>query len=146
MLVVYSDRENVSFGKAMNHFRVPFALVIYGFFGMGYPISLMGYHIFLMARGETTREYMNSHKFDKKERYRPFSQGNAIKNIITVLCRPRPPTYYQFKTKHQAGDQRLGVHNSQRQRATSQGLEMLDVNTMTGFQGGAALRGQQGQQ
>ena len=68
----------------------------------------MVYHLFLMARGETTREYLNSHKFIKSERHRAFTQENIIKNWIVVLCRPRPPTYMHFKRKYEEGDQRFG--------------------------------------
>ncbi|KAI6782577.1 Palmitoyltransferase-like protein [Emericellopsis cladophorae] len=127
-LLVYRSRENVSFGKAINHFPVPFALLILGVLLFCYPAALMGYHVFLMARGETTREYMNSHKFAKNERFRAYSQGSALKNIIAVLCRPRTPTYYRFKSKYQAGDQRLGVHKSLRPKVDAQGMEMQNVS------------------
>ncbi|KAM0556856.1 hypothetical protein ACHAPJ_005528 [Fusarium lateritium] len=140
-ILLYKNREGVSFGKAIDHFRVPFALVFLGFISFLYPAALMGYHIFLMARGETTREYMNSHKFTKKERFRAFSQANIIKNFIVVLCRPRQPTYYQFKTHYHDGDQRLGIRRDKRPRSSSQGLEMHDVNPgAPGFQGPVALR------
>ena len=103
----------------------------------------MGYHLFLMARGETTREYINSHKFAKKERYRAYSQGNWLKNMIAVLCRPRSPGYYRFKGKYRPGDQRLGQHYSLRTRKNSQGLELDEVPPGSrGFQGPAALRGE----
>lgn len=144
-VLVYKKREGISFGAAIGHFRAPFALAIIALVALIYPLSLMGYHLFLMARGETTREYINSHKFTKKERYRAYSQGNWLKNLIAVLCRPRTPAYYRFKSKYRHGDQRLGIHHSQRRsRKSSQGLEM-DTVTSTGaqgFQGPVALRGQ----
>ncbi|KAH8169968.1 DHHC palmitoyltransferase domain-containing protein [Sarocladium implicatum] len=141
---VYKSRENVSFTSAVAHFRVPFALIIIGFLAFCYPAALMGYHIFLMARGETTREYINSHKFAKSERFRPFSQRSIFRNLVAVLCRPRPPTYYRFKTHHETGDQRLGsTRRGQRPRASSQGLEMQDVAPAeSGFQGPVSLRGE----
>ncbi|KAI0476109.1 DHHC palmitoyltransferase-domain-containing protein [Xylariaceae sp. FL0804] len=143
-LLVYANREGTSFGEAIDHFRVPFAMFVYGIIAGGYPASLMGYHLFLMVRGETTREFLNSHKFLKKDRYRAFNQGNMWKNLLVVLCRPRPPTYYQFKTRFQEGDQRLGEHRSRRTkgRRDDQGMEMQSVRPGTGgFQGPAALRG-----
>lgn len=140
-ILLYRNREGVSFGKAIDHFRVPFALVFLGFISFLYPAALMGYHIFLMARGETTREYMNSHKFAKKERFRAFSQASMLKNFIVVLCRPRQPTYYQFKAHYHEGDQRLGIRRGKRPRSSSQGLEMHDVVPgSSGFQGPVALR------
>lgn len=143
-LFVYKSRESVSFASAIDHFRVPFALVILGILAFCYPAALMGYHVFLMARGETTREYINSHKFAKAERFRPFSQRSIFRNLLVVLCRPRPPTYYRFKTHHEFGDQRLGsVRRGQRPRASSQGLEMQDVQPAeSGFQGPVTLRGE----
>lgn len=143
-LTVHMNRENVSFGESINHFRGVFALAILGILGFCYPAALMGYHIFLMIRGETTREFVNSHKFAKAERFRPFSHHNIFTNLLVVLCRPRPPTYYRFKTHRLVGDQRLGdVKRTQRPRSSSQGLEMQDVNPTggPGFQGPVALRG-----
>ncbi|CAK7215440.1 Eukaryotic peptide chain release factor GTP-binding subunit [Sporothrix eucalyptigena] len=106
-VLVYRSQEGISFGAAISHFRVPFAMVIYGFLACSYPVPLMGYHLFLMARGETTREFLNSHKFPKKDRYRAYTQGSMFLNWIAVLCRPRPPTYLRFKSPHIVGDQRL---------------------------------------
>ncbi|KAL1896396.1 Eukaryotic peptide chain release factor GTP-binding subunit [Sporothrix stenoceras] len=106
-ILLYSNREHVSFGAAIGHFRVPFAMFIYGILACSYPVPLMGYHLFLMARGETTREFLNSHKFPKKDRYRAYTQGRMFLNWIAVLCRPRPPTYLRFKSPHVEGDQRL---------------------------------------
>ncbi|TPX14474.1 uncharacterized protein E0L32_005438 [Thyridium curvatum] len=141
-ILVYQNRENISFGAAIDHFRVPFALVFYCIIGLLYPAALMGYHLFLMGRGETTREFLNSHKFLKKDRYRAFSQGNWVKNWIVVLCRPRPPTYYRFKQSYTKGDQRLARdRRPQRKVDSKEGLEMQDVKpAQQGFQGPVALR------
>ncbi|KAI2634678.1 zf-DHHC-domain-containing protein [Hypomontagnella submonticulosa] len=143
-VLVFSNQENVSFGDAVSHFRVPFAMVIYGILGFLYPAALMGYHLFLMGRGETTREFLNSHKFLKKDRYRAFTQGNIWKNWVVVLCRPRPPTYYRFKYRFEEGDQRFGERRNQQKSNTSrdgQDMEMQDVGAPnTGFQGPTALR------
>jgi len=148
-ILAYSSNEGISFGEAVSQLRVPFAMVIYGFFGFLYPASLMGYHIFLMARAETTREYLNSHKFLKKERYRAFTQGSWFKNWFVVLCRPRPPTYYGFKGGYSEGDQRFGpVKKTQHQAQvdSKEGMEMQDVKAANpqepGFLGPAALRSQ----
>ncbi|KAL7800033.1 DHHC palmitoyltransferase domain-containing protein [Trichoderma ceciliae] len=141
-LIVYTNKENISFAKSINHFRVALALVILGVVLFLYPAALMGYHIFLMARGETTREFMNSHKFTKSERYRPFDQASFWRNIIAVLCRPRTPSYYQFKKKYENGDQRLGIHRDHRPAHDSRGLEMDAVKPSSpGFQGPVALGG-----
>lgn len=138
-LLMYMHRKKVNFYQSMQHFPVVFAVLILAVLALCYPISLMGYHVFLMARGETTREYINSHKFIKSERYRPFSQRSTVKNLLGVLCRPRPPTYYQFKTKYRTGDQRLGLRRTRRPTENSQGLEMHNLQA-EGFQGPAALR------
>lgn len=126
-LLLYRSREGISFGAAMNHFRGSFAMLILSILGFCYPAALMGYHVFLMARGETTREYMNSHKFAKSERFRAYSQGSIWRNIIAVLCRPRTPTYYRFKSRYQPGDQRLGVRRDLRPRENPQGMELHNV-------------------
>ncbi|KAI0172387.1 zf-DHHC-domain-containing protein [Hypoxylon sp. FL1284] len=144
-LIVYSNEQDISFRAAISHFRVPFAMVIYGILGITYPAPLMGYHLFLIARGETTREFLNSHKFMKKDRYRAFTQGSIWKNWAVVLCRPRPPTYYRFKHRFEVGDQRLGERRSQQKRnAPSQGqdMEMHTVRPAASgdFQGPTALR------
>lgn len=87
--------------------RGTFALLICACVAIPYPAALMGYHIFLMARGETTRELLNSRKFIKKERHRPFNLGSWWRNIAAVLCRPRPPSYIETKKRYQEGDQRF---------------------------------------
>jgi palmitoyltransferase ZDHHC9/14/18 len=145
-LVVYSNQENISFGQSIDHFRVPFAMVIYGFLGFLYPAALVIYHLFLMARGETTREYLNSHKFIKAERYRPFTQGTMIKNWFVVLCRPRPPAYYRFKEDYLEGDQRYGTRRTTK-ADSKEGMELDTVKRQeaeTGFQGPVGLRSSEG--
>lgn len=108
-ILVYRNQEHISFGSAIDKWRVPWAMVLYGAIAAPYPASLWTYHIFLVGRGETTREYLNSHKFAKVDRHRPFTQGSAIRNWLSVLLRPRPPTYMQFKRTYNAGDQRLST-------------------------------------
>ncbi|RAK92621.1 palmitoyltransferase erf2 [Aspergillus costaricaensis CBS 115574] len=108
-ILVYKSREHVSFGTAIDKWRVPWAMVIYGAVAAPYPASLWAYHLFLVGRGETTREYLNSHKFAKADRHRPFTQGNVFRNWLSVFLRPRPPTYMQFKQPYQEGDQRLST-------------------------------------
>ncbi|KAK9777342.1 putative DHHC palmitoyltransferase-domain-containing protein [Seiridium cardinale] len=147
-ILVYAKKENVSVGNAIDHFRAPFAMVIYAIIGGVYPIALMGYHLFLIARGETTREFLNSHKFLKKDRYRPFTQGSPWKNWAVVLCRPRPPTYYRFKNRFEEGDQRLAAKKVQpnaRVLNNGQEMEMQDVPSSSGFQGPVSLRSERGQ-
>jgi palmitoyltransferase ZDHHC9/14/18 len=107
-IIVYMNQEGLAFGQSLNCWRVSFSLVIYALLAFPYPLALMVYHLFLMARGETTREYLNSHKFVKSERHRAFTQESVIKNWIVVLCRPRPPSYMHFKQKYLEGDQRFG--------------------------------------
>lgn len=118
-ILVYQHNEEISFSKALNHFRVPFVLFLYGLIAFPYPAALTGYHLFLMGRGETTREYLNSQKFPKKDRHRPFNQGRIIKNWIVVLCRPRPPTYLEFKHHYEPGDQRFGARRGGKTASSS---------------------------
>lgn len=144
-ILVYMNREGVTFGQAINHDAVPFAMVFYGFICFLYPGALTAYHIFLMARGETTREFLNSHKFVKNERYRAFAQTHWLTNWIVVLCRPRPPTYYHFKKRYNAGDQRLAdARTKERRRRAKQeqqeGVELRNVPPQKGFQSPTALR------
>ncbi|TGZ78001.1 zf-DHHC-domain-containing protein [Ascodesmis nigricans] len=103
----YSNAYDISFNQAIKRQRVPFAMMIYGILAAPYPIALVGYHIFLIARGETTREYLHGHKFVRSERHRPFSQKSILKNFVVVLCRPRPPTYVDLKKPYHKGDQRF---------------------------------------
>ena len=147
-ILVYMNRQHISFDNAIDHFRVPFAMVIYGFLGALYPTALMGYHLFLVGRGETTREYLNSQKFLKKDRHRPFTQGNIFKNWVVVFLRPRPPTYMNFKRKYEDGDQRFGERQGNHAAPLPDGVrdgeavEMGNVPSgVRGYQGSSALRG-----
>jgi len=129
-ILVYKSREGISFGSAISKWRVPWAMVIYGIVAVPYPTSLWVYHLFLAGRGETTREYLNSHKFAKTDRHRPFTQGNILKNWISVLGRPRPPTYMQFKQPYEEGDQRYAMQKRKylpRDVESQAGIEMQNV-------------------
>ncbi|EMD90100.1 hypothetical protein COCC4DRAFT_184886 [Bipolaris maydis ATCC 48331] len=139
-LLVWRTRAGVSFGAAINEWRVPFAMCIYGLLGWMYPFSLGAYHLFLVGRGETTREYLNSHKFLKKDRHRPFTQGSVLRNWLAVLQRPRPPTYLHFKRSYEQGDQRFGPRRDKRTAPLAPeqqggGVEMQDVRASEVFQG-----------
>jgi palmitoyltransferase ZDHHC9/14/18 len=139
-ILIWRKQNDVGFGTAINEWRVPFATFIYGILGVPYLLSLGVYHLFLMARGETTREYLNSHKFLKKDRHRPFTQGSFLKNWLAVLQRPRPPTYLHFKRKYEEGDQRFGERKGKRTAPLTEeqqggGVEMQDVRATPGFQG-----------
>jgi palmitoyltransferase ZDHHC9/14/18 len=138
-VVIYSHREKVSFGRAVDHFRIAFVLVIYGIIGFLYPVALTGYHLFLMARGETTREFLNSHKLLKKDRFRAFTQGNIWKNWVVVLCRPRPPTYYRFKDRYEEGDQRFGVRRNVRGNRIPADSQDVEMHSVRPFQGPMSL-------
>ena len=100
-----------------------------------------------MARGETTREYLNSHKFAKVDRHRPFTQGNFLLNWLAVLGRPKPPTYLHFKREYQEGDQRFGSHRGRRAQGgdpDGNGLEMKPVSAFQrAFEGPASRRSRQ---
>lgn len=130
-ILVYMSNENISFGASIAKWRVPFAMFIYGAVATPYPLSLWIYHLFLTGRGETTREYLNSHKFAKADRHRPFTQGNVLTNWISVLGRPRPPTYMQFKQPYEEGDQRYAMQKRKylvhRDVESQAGIEMQEV-------------------
>jgi palmitoyltransferase ZDHHC9/14/18 len=138
--------NHVSFKDCIDEWRVPFAMVIYGILATTYPACLTVYHLFLMGRGETTREYLNSHKFLKKDRYRPFDQGNILKNWIIVLLRPRPPTYLRFKEEYAEGDPRFGSRRTNRQTPSkveqrNGDMEMHPVDTASSSLQGPSSRG-----
>lgn len=141
-ILVYMNINHTSGADAISHFRVPFAMIIYGILSASYPIALTGYHLFLMGRGETTREYLNSHKFSKVDRHRAFNQGSVLKNVMSVLCRPRPPTYLNFKKVYEEGDQRFGERRGKRTAPLADGFEMSGVKQQTqhGFQGPRQLQ------
>ncbi|KXT04745.1 hypothetical protein AC578_9678 [Pseudocercospora eumusae] len=125
-IAVYANQNGISFGKSLTgrtEERVAFAMFIYAVLALPYPGSLFGYHLFLIARGETTREYLNSHKFMPKDRHRPFSQSSILSNWAAVLFRPRPPSYMGFKKKYDDGDLRLGYNLRRKERLEKERLE-----------------------
>ncbi|PPJ55937.1 hypothetical protein CBER1_03579 [Cercospora berteroae] len=122
----YASQNDMSFGEALSgrtQERIAFAMFIYAVLALPYPGSLFGYHLFLIARGETTREYLNSHKFLPKDRHRPFSQSSILRNWLAVLMRPRPPSYLAFKKAYQNGDIRLGHTVPRKQRVEKEKLD-----------------------
>ena len=141
-IIVYQKQQGISFNESISKWRAPFAMVIYGAVAAPYPASLWGYHFFLMGRGETTREYISAHKLRKADRHRPYTQGNFFRNWITVLGRPRAPTYLEFKKAYVQGDQRLAPVKRKLWRrdveAQSGTIEMQNVGTaQPGFEGPA---------
>lgn len=139
-IIAYGNREGITFGQAIGDCRVPFAMFLYGLLAFPYPGALLVYHLMLVGKGETTREYLASRRFPKAERHRPFTQGNFLKNWIAVLGRPRPPTYLHFKKDYEEGDQRFGERRGGRQaplaaEAQNGGMEMHTVSTQRGFEG-----------
>ncbi|KAF2208236.1 hypothetical protein CERZMDRAFT_87956 [Cercospora zeae-maydis SCOH1-5] len=124
----YASQNDMSFGDALSgraEERVAFAMFIYALLALPYPGSLFGYHLFLIARGETTREYLNSHKFLPKDRHRPFSQSSMLRNWLAVLMRPRPPSYLAFKKAYQHGDIRLGHTMPRKDRVEKEKLDAV---------------------
>ena len=118
-----AQQRNISFGASLSgrtQERVAFAMFLYAVLALPYPGSLFGYHLFLIARGETTREYLNSHKFPPRDRHRPFTQASMFRNWASVLLRPRPPTYMQFRHPHEVGDVRHGHLDRKRDRKVKQ--------------------------
>lgn len=139
-VIAYGNQHNIAFGQAISRCRVPFAMFIYGLVAIPYPAALWVYHLMLMGKGETTREYLASRRFPKAERHRPFTQGNFLKNWLAVLGRARPPTYLHFKKYYEEGDQRFGERRGRRQaplvpEAQNGGMEMRPVSTQRGFEG-----------
>jgi palmitoyltransferase ZDHHC9/14/18 len=146
-ILVWMRRNNSNFGHALNVWRVPAAMCVYSFLILTYPMSLWGYHLFLMGRGETTREYLNSHKFQKKDRHRPFSQHSIFANWSSVFTRPRPPTYMRFRHRYEEGDQRLGEYRSrmakQPKRSKKKGdMEMGEIKSGTASSNAGDFHGQ----
>lgn len=105
--LVYRREAAISFRAAIDHERVPFAMVLYGAIGFIYPLCLCLYHFRLMFMGQTTKEALTARQFPNSERHRPYSQGQAMVNLFSVLCRPRPPVAVKFKDAYVEGDQRL---------------------------------------
>jgi palmitoyltransferase ZDHHC9/14/18 len=149
-ILVWMKRNNSDFGHALNVWRVPAAMCVYSFLILTYPMSLWGYHLFLMGRGETTREYLNSHKFQKKDRHRPFSQHSIFANWSSVFTRPRPPTYMRFRHRYEEGDQRLGERRSRmakqpkqpKQREKKGDMEMGEIKSGTANSNAGDFTGQ----
>ncbi|ODQ50468.1 zf-DHHC-domain-containing protein [Saitoella complicata NRRL Y-17804] len=67
-------------------------LVIYALLASLFPGALCGYHLFLIARGESTHEYLRGSVLRPQEGEgdvrRPFDEGCA-RNFLVALCRPK---------------------------------------------------------
>lgn len=132
-VIAYANQQGLSFGESITVNKAPFAMFIYGILAFPYPCSLWIYHMWLVGHGDTTREYLASRRFPKAERHRPFTQGNFIRNWITVLARPKPPTYLHFKKKYELGDRRFATSKSERRGQG--GVEQQEAMEMKPVQG-----------
>ena len=130
----YATAHGLSFGESIAENRGAFSMFFYGLLISPYPLCLFGYHLFLMARGETTREYLNSHNFLRKDRYRPFDHGSWIMNVRVVLLRERPPTYLRFKDEYIEGDPRFGQRKGKREAPLSSAQQGggIEMNKLSG--------------
>lgn len=131
-LLHYMHHNHVSFGQTLSSDwsrRGAFALVFYSALIFPYPSALWGYHVFLLSRGETTREYLHSLKFMDRDRHRPFDRHSIFRNWVQTLCRPRPPTYMQFKGTYTVGNPHLAVEKTIRTRRQKEkgDIEMSEV-------------------
>lgn len=108
-LLSYQSMHKISFLQSLKVWRMTFAMFIYGLLATPYPASLWIYHLYLIGRAQTTREFLNSRMLAKRDRYLAFDQGSFLRNWIAIFLRARPPTYLQFKKKYTAGDQRFGT-------------------------------------
>ncbi|KAI7508590.1 hypothetical protein KC364_g67 [Hortaea werneckii] len=119
-VAVYGAQNSLSFRAALSgrtQERMAFAMLLYSLLALPYPASLFAYHVFLLARGETTREYLNSHKFLPRDRHRPFTLGGKwTRNWIAGLCRPRGLGYLDFGKKWETGDGRFGFWVGKKER------------------------------
>ena len=130
VLLVRSQRH-LSFRQAVvDTRRVPLAMAVYALLATPYPAALWIYHSFLVTRGETTREYLNSRKFPKHGRHRPFTYGHVLKNWAAVLCRPRPPTYLRFKDRYEEGDQRFDSSRRRPWGTPASDLELSAIHSI----------------
>ena len=142
--LAYKSQNNITFSHSINANRVPFAMFVYGLLSTPYPASLWFYHMFLVGRGETTREYLTSRKFAKADRHRPFTQGNILSNWTAVLGRPKGPTYLHLKQHYEEGDQRFGTRRGPGQKVRFEesraGMEMKPVlGAQNSFEGPTKL-------
>ena len=117
-VVGYQRQENIAFGQSITDNPGPFAMFIIGLLAFPYPAALLFYHVFLISRGQSTREYLTSNQFPKKDRHFPFKQLSLWSNFVVVLCRPRPPSAMSFKKPYEQGDQRFGARRGFRRRVS----------------------------
>lgn len=145
-ITAYAHYEKISVNQSINHNRVPFAMFLYGLLAFSYPTALWIYHCFLIIRGQTTREYLNSKKFPKKDRHRPFKLAAWWRNMVVALFRPRSPSFMELKKPYNEGDQRFGDRRGwSRKSAPSQsangGVEMQHLGPAPGGFQATKLRG-----
>lgn len=130
-ILAWKNKYNKGFMDSVRGTRgVPLFNVLYGALAGTYPIALTVYHLGLMGTAQTTREYLQSRRFQRKDRHRPFTQGNFFKNWVAVLVRPRPPTYLRFKEAYSEGDQRYSdkkVRLGQQQQGSKEAVEMRTI-------------------
>lgn len=129
----YASAQSVSFVASIDANRVAFALFFYGLLAVPYPFCLVMYHLFLTGAGITTREYLNSHNFAKKDRHRPYNRGSWFSNWCSVFLRQRTPTYLRFKDEYAEGDPRFGPRRGKRSHTLTPeqqggGLEMQQIS------------------
>lgn len=70
-----------------------------------YPLLLLILHVSLIAKGQTTREYLRTWKIHRYDN--PFSMGNILKNSVYALCKPRGYSAVSSRARYEPGDVRF---------------------------------------
>ncbi|EEB09255.1 palmitoyltransferase [Schizosaccharomyces japonicus yFS275] len=95
----YNRSSGVSFSRYLRKPTVgmSFFLALCSCIGCTYPGLLAGYHCYLIARGQTTHEYLRAQSTDTRDP-RPYN-NSAIRNFVIVLCRPKIVSYIRPRRK-----------------------------------------------
>ncbi|KAK9260028.1 DHHC palmitoyltransferase-domain-containing protein [Lipomyces tetrasporus] len=116
-VLILNRQKSSTMIAAIRYAPVSFALAIYAALGSIYPTSLGLYHIFLMSRGENTREFLRNRHVNKLERRRPYDTRIIRRNILYVLCSPRRMSYSAL------GNSRIGRRSTR--KAIVEGIDSV---------------------
>lgn len=58
-VICYKQKMHMTIAESLRHRPMPLVMIFLGFFGAGYPLALVGFHLWIASRGESTREFVS---------------------------------------------------------------------------------------
>lgn len=64
-VICYKRHMHMTIAESLRHRPMPLVMIFLGFLGAGYPLALVGFHLWIASRGESTHEFVSMNPVTK---------------------------------------------------------------------------------